>query len=343
MYLTSCGMVTAVGLSFPAATAALRAGIAGFAETPFCDQEGKPIIGAAVPLSPEGQWESERLLPMLVPAVRECLGDMLQDSADIPLILCLSEPGFPGRRPMLDAWLIGALQAEMQIQFHPDSSVIAEGRAGAAAALERARSLLQRSNVKACLIAGADSFLNYETLAAYEEMGRLRRESNPDGIIPGEAAAAVLVAISPSPQSGWPAVQIAGIGGSKEAALITSDAPNVGEGLAQAIKAALVAAQLEMIDIDWRISDLTGERYGFRETNYALAKLLRGRKEFLHLWHCMDSLGDTGATAGICMLVRAMAAFLKHYDFGPNVLCQSSAESGQRAAVVLKNLTATGH
>jgi 3-oxoacyl-[acyl-carrier-protein] synthase-1 len=338
MYVTSCGMLTPVGLTFPAATAAMRAGIAGFTETSFHDGSGKPVIGAAVPLEAEGFLGPERLLHMLVPAVRECLGERgLAHAPKVALILCLSEPQFPGRMPVLDTWLPRALQKELGVSFHAQSGVLAEGRAGAIAAVEIARALLAGREVSACLIAGVDSYFQDEALGAYARGRRLKTEKNPDGIIPGEAAAAILLSLSPPPADRpWPIVQIASTGLSHEPVSPTSNEPILGIGLADAVKKALAASGLAMTDIDLRISDLTGERYGFRETNYAVARVLRGRKEFLHLWHCMDSIGDTGAAAGPCMLARAVAAFAKGYAPGPNILCQSSAESGRRAAAVLR-------
>jgi 3-oxoacyl-[acyl-carrier-protein] synthase-1 len=337
MYVVSCGMVTPVGLTFPAATAAMRAGIAAFAEAPFHDHSGQPVIGATVPIVAEGYLGPERLLHLLLPAVRECLGKRgLANMASIPLILCLSEAGFPGRMPLLDTWLLQNLRLELSVNFHPASGIIAEGRAGVIMALDIARDLLGHGGVSACLIAAVDSYLQGEVLGTYARCGRLKTHRNPDGIIPGEAAAALLLSTSPPPATrAWPSILIAGTGFSHEPVSPTSDQPILGVGLATAVKGALGAAGFTMTQIDFRISDLTGERYGFKETNYAVAKVLRGRKEFLPIWHCMDSIGDTGAAAGACMLGRAVAAFAKGYAPGPNVLCQSSAESGRRSAAVL--------
>ncbi len=344
MYLRSCGMVTPVGLDFPAATAAMRAGIAAFAETPFVVQSGRPVIGAAVPIVADGYLRAERLLHLLVPAIRECLSDRGLAGADrIALILCLSEPDFPGRMPVLDSWLLQNLRSELVVRFHPASGVLAEGRAGAVMALDTARELLRDKTVAACLIAGVDSYLQADVLESYARRQRLKTNRNPDGIIPGEAAAAVLVAASPPPETSvWPQVEVAGTGLSHEPVLPESEQPVLGVGLADAVKHALAAAGLAMTEIDLRISDLTGERYSFKETNYAVARVLRGRKEFLHLWHCMDSIGDTGAAAGLCMLGRALAALAKGYAPGPHILCQSSAESGRRGAAILRHVPPAG-
>ena len=50
----------------------------------------------------------------------------------------------------------------------------------------------------------------------------------------------------------------------------------------------------------------------------------------------MDSIGDSGAASGFCLFAIAMAALAKGYAPGPILLCQMSAESGRRAAVIVR-------
>jgi 3-oxoacyl-[acyl-carrier-protein] synthase-1 len=110
----------------------------------------------------------------------------------------------------------------------------------------------------------------------------------------------------------------------------------LGLGLASALRAALHEAELDIADAACRLSDLTGEKYFFLEANYALGRLLRRRKPEFPLWHPMDSIGDSGAAAGFCLLAIAMAALTQGYAPGPILLCQMSAESGRRAAVIVR-------
>jgi hypothetical protein len=53
LYVTCLGLICAVGLTPESAGAAMRAGIAGFEELPYFDDDGEPVIGAMVPSLPK--------------------------------------------------------------------------------------------------------------------------------------------------------------------------------------------------------------------------------------------------------------------------------------------------
>jgi 3-oxoacyl-[acyl-carrier-protein] synthase-1 len=337
MYLVACGLVTPVGLSFPAATAALRAGVAAFNELPYHDGLGKPAIGAEIPEIAEGWRGTERLARFLIPAIRECLDEgKIPDAASVPIVINLAERDAPGRSVELDDRLSTMLAEGLGGRLHPSSVLLREGRVGAAQALAIARGILARGG-KQCLIAGVDSLINAQALAYFADRDRLKTEVNPDGLIPGEAAGAVLLDAAPSTRGG-PVVEIAGIGFGQEQVRPESDDTVLGVGLASAIKAALEDAGIDIADAACRLSDLTGEKYFFLEANYALGRLLRRRKVEFPLWHPMDSIGDSGAAAGFCLLAVAMAAIAKGYAPGTVLLCQMSAESGRRAAVIVRGI-----
>ena len=92
--------------------------------------------------------------------------------------------------------------------------------------------------------------------------------------------------------------------------------------------------------MDWRISDVTGEQYGFKELPLVEGRLMRTvRKESQELWHGADSIGDVGAAAGITQLVMADAAFRKEYAPGDRAICFCSSVPGDRAAAVLQRVS----
>lgn len=335
MYLTACGLVTPVGLSFPAATAAIRGGITAFAEVPYHDGLGKPVIGAEIPAVADGWRGAERLSRLLATAVMECLERAdVPDPASLPIIINLAEEDAPGRPASLSRQLPLMLADRLGFRFHARSMVLRDGRVGAAEALAIARKLFAEG-FRRCVIAGVDSLISAEALAALADVERLKTEANPDGLMPGEAACAVLIDAAPHTH-GHPAIQVVGIGFGQEQVRPESDEPVLGLGLASALKGALHEANLDVADAACRISDVTGEKYYFLETNYALGRLLRRRKPDFPLWHPMDSIGDSGAAAGFCLLAIAMAALGKGYAPGPILLCQMSAESGRRGAVVVR-------
>jgi 3-oxoacyl-[acyl-carrier-protein] synthase-1 len=338
MYLISAGTACSVGLNAATACAAIRAGIAKFDELPYRDNGDVPIVGAIVKSLPAGITRTARLVELLRVALADCLRNERADTFTmIPLLVGLSEPGRPGGAdPNISNTIIDNIERQLGFQFHPTlSRVIAKGHTAGLQGLSVARQLLRDADVSACIVCATDSYINASSLLWLEQDWRLKKTNNSDGVIPGEAAAAVFLEadkISPRKCN----VKISGLGFGYESANLLSDEPLLGLGLAEAARNALADAGIQMDGIDFRLSDVTGESYGFKEQTLALARLLRARKEEFPIWHCADSIGDTGASAGICQLVIAFDAFLKRYAPGSRAMCFTSSISGDRAVAVLQ-------
>ena len=76
-------------------------------------------------------------------------------------------------------------------------ALIGGGHAGTAAALEQASVLLERRAADRVLVVAADSILDDLSLGWLLDNGRLHSDDTPTGLIPGEAAAAVLLEPAP--------------------------------------------------------------------------------------------------------------------------------------------------
>ena len=334
--ILGAGMMTGVGLTAEASCAAIRCGIDNFQETRFMGDGGEWLLGCEVPL--EQPWRGQtKLVKMLAGPLRECL-DLLPGvpPRDIPLLLNLAERDRPGRLDGLSNSFYHALTQEIGSHFHRDSQLIAGGRVGGALALQRARELLYRAEEPHAhvLVAGVDSLLVGPTLNAYLERNRLLTAENSNGFIPGEAGAVVLLSRPRSDRPG--ALLCSGLGFATEMATIDSEEPLRAEGLVQAIKAALGDAGRDMADMDFRLTDVSGEHYVFKEAALALTRVLRERKEEFDIWHPADCIGEVGAAALPCMLGVAMFAARKDYVPGPSILCHLGNDDGQRAALVVQ-------
>jgi 3-oxoacyl-[acyl-carrier-protein] synthase-1 len=329
------GMVTGVGLNSPSSCAAIRCAIDNFSETRFMDSGGEWIIGSQVPL--EQPWRGlPKLVHMAVPAIRECLvnvGDVRPEM--IPLLLCVAEKERPGRLQGLDDQLFHDIEAELGVHFHPHSGVIARGRVAGALAMADARRLVYEERLPYCLIAGTDTFLVAATLKAYEEKDRLLTSKNSNGFIPGEAGAAVL--IGPPSREPEKEVLCVGIGMGQEKAIIDSEEPLRGDGLTAAFKSAFADAGCTIDDVDFRIADVNGEQYCFKEAALALTRTIRVIKHGFDIWHPADCIGEVGAAAGACALGVALAAARKHYAVGRGPLCHFASDDGERVALVLSS------
>jgi len=197
-----------------------------------------------------------------------------------------------------------------------------------------ARQILESSSIRHVLIAACDSLLVGTTLAELDSNNRLLTAANSNGFVPGEAAGAVLVSRD---ELGESPIRCVGIGVARETATIVSDEPLRGEGLTQAVRNALHDASCAMHDVDFRITDNSGEHYYFKEAALLLSKTLRQRKEVFDIWHPADCIGEVGAAAGTAALAVAVMSARKGYSPGPSVLVHASGDSGTRAAFVLRH------
>ncbi|NUO79945.1 hypothetical protein HUU05_07700 [candidate division KSB1 bacterium] len=329
------GMVTGVGLNAPASCAAIRAALDNFEETRFMDKGGEWIIGCQVPL--EQPWRGrKKLLHLVVPAMQECLSDFKNIPAEhIPLLLCVAEKERPGRLSDLDNVFFEEVQTELGLRFHPESMLLAGGHVSGVLAVKRARDLIYNQRVPMCLIAGVDSFLVGPTLAAYEEKDRLLTSKNSNGFIPGEAGCAVLL----GPASFTPKAQLfcLGLGFGREKATIDSEEPLRADGLVAAFKAVLADSGCTMDDVDFRITDISGEQYHFKEASLAASRTIRNLKPEFDLWHPADCIGEVGAAIVPCVIGVALAAARKNYLLGKGMLCHFGNDSGERATMILRS------
>ncbi|MCH8043923.1 MAG: 3-oxoacyl-ACP synthase [Planctomycetes bacterium] len=337
MYLTSAGMVCPVGLSASAACAAMRAGVAMFEELSYRDNMREPVVGAMV-ASLDIQLEPGlRLTELLSTAIADCLPEEVAEPLDsVPLLVGLAETDRPGGQASLADSIIGDVERKLGVRFHPDRScTIARGHVSGFVALRKAREMLKDSAIPACLLCGVDSYLNASSLSWLDQQWRLKTSDNSDGVIPGEAAAAIYVRRQPTSATGT-VVEVIGLGAARESATVLSEEPLLGLGLTDAARAALAEAKLEMHEIDFRLSDVTGESYGFKEQALALSRLMRARREELPIWHSADCIGDCGAAAGVGQLVIARESFIKDYAPGDHAACYTSSVPGDRAVTVLR-------
>lgn len=329
--IVGTGLVTSVGLDAASTCAALRARLTNPTDTHFIDSAGRWIAGHQVRL-PQAHRGLGKLAAMASMAIREALAGRPQDSwSELPLLLCIAEATRPGRLPELDSQLFVAIQDQLGARFSPHSAVLAQGRIGVAAALARARALLEQQVARQVLVVAADSLLQGASLAHYDQSRRLLTESNTDGFIPGEGAGALLVGAPEGPHQ----LRCTGLGFASETAHIESGEPLRAEGLTRAMQQALAEAGVAMHELDFRIADVSGEQYYFKEASLAMSRSMRVLKEEFELWHPAECIGETGALSGIGVIALAEAACRKSYAKGPAIMAHWSNDNGLRAAATL--------
>jgi 3-oxoacyl-[acyl-carrier-protein] synthase-1 len=332
LVIMGSGMISGVGLNAPASCAAIRCGIDNIQETRFMASSGEWIMGSSVPL--EKPWRgTKKLSKMLASVLQECISsEPMFTLEETPVLLCLAENDRPGRLADLEERIILETQEEIGVRFNEKSALISHGRVGLGAALQQARRLIYRENIPRLIIAGVDSLLVGSTLSAYEEQEQLLTSLNSNGFVPGEAAAAVLV--GPELAGDEPQLLCLGVGTGIEKATEQSELPLRADGLVQAVKAALAEAGLALGAMDFRITDVSGGQYSFKEANLALTRILRKRKEDFDIWHPADCIGEVGAAIGVVIMTVCLDATRKTYALGNNILCHLANNNGRRVAII---------
>jgi 3-oxoacyl-[acyl-carrier-protein] synthase-1 len=332
MYVSCLGLACPVGLTVESAAAAMRAGIDAFAELPYIDESGEPVVGATVPGIPSDARRRTRLVALLQSAFAGAL-DRLREITrpeDVPLLLCTAE--LKGREHEFAGIAQEAAQLSGARFRREGSRHIPGGAVAPFQALLDARSLIAQGVAPMYIVAAADTLVDGGTLEALQASRRLKCSAESDGIIPGEAAAVLIVSSRPLIDR---TMMVVGLGVGRESATVLNDEPLLGKGLSAAVAAALAEAGLAMHDIDFRLSDVAGESYAFEELALAQARLMRQTRTGQPLWHPASSVGDCGAANGMLQLALAQEAFARRYAPGRTALAHSGEPTGARAAAVL--------
>lgn len=339
MKIVAMGMSCALGLRWQNASAAVRAGLAAFEELDYVDDDGEPLIGAPLERLDElldRPIYRARATQLLAWALEQALdGIPIVERGHIPVVLVLPsmDSGSPPPREIVVEALRTCPIPVLGLSPGMVAVVPAQGSSAGFHALDWARAYLDQADL--CLVAAADSLIGAHPLAKLARQRRLLTERNPDGVIPGEGAAALLLARGPDRAL----AEIRGLGFDREPGLPSNDVPLRAEGVLGAARRALSAAGWEAGSLDVRISDAAGEGYAFKEQALLLARLLREPKHELPLWLPAVCLGDMGAAAGLAGVVLAAEAIACQQGPGPRTICFAGDSEGERAAVVLTTPT----
>jgi 3-oxoacyl-[acyl-carrier-protein] synthase-1 len=334
--IKAAGMVTADGFNFPASAAAMRAGIRNVTRTNLWDaRSGEYVAAGKVPL-PQWWVGLGKLAELAAPAIQECLqAAQPVPPAQIPVLLGVSGPDRPFRFPDLDQNILGEIEHRLGIQLHSASRVIPRDHVSVVVALREAGELLKAKVAPCCVVAAVDSLIQQELLEHYLTRRRILTPTNSNGFSPGEAGSALLVA--PATEAPTGELQVLGMGLAREQATIESEEPLKGHGLTLAIRVAFAESKLTIQEMQYRITDLNGEHYKFKEMTLAMMRYERKPKaKLFDLWHPIEFIGDVGAAIGPVVFGVGLHASTKGYGVGPTILCTFGNDDGERATAVVR-------
>ena len=321
---------TAIGLTSPSTAAAVRCGVAGFAEYPAAsDLVNKPAIVAGPP--------GIAALHDPVEAMAEMANAVLAQFSNvdsIPIVLVL-----PEERPGLGRDLAARVAAAVTERFPSCRITLASGggHAGFAIALQQTQTFLDRNPASVLALVGVDSYLHRETIGWLDKHRQLHATYNAWGFIPGAAAGGCLVC---HPQfirsrSAPPLAVIEAFATDQEEVPIKSEGVCLGLGMTRIVQ-TMLAGQPEGAVFDTLYCDLNGESYRADELGFMLMRLGRRFLSTSDFMAPADCWGDVGAASLPLYITLASEAAAREYSRGPVSLLLAGSESGLRAGIRLR-------
>jgi len=347
--ITAMGARTAVGNDAVQTAAAVRAGINRFARWEALPDEFDGEAGVNAAFLPEdlgdAPWvaKAEDLAPM---PIHEALWQaelydfvaarQARPQLKLAAYVATPYPDRPGVSP--DAYRLFAIEAREHCiaparadQVH----LISGEHAAGLIALARAVADLRSGAADIAVVGAVDSLLHGEFLRALAAAGRLKLPDRPTGLIPGEAAAVLVLERARDAQArgARPLGRLGAVAVDQEKIPLGPEHPIRAEAASRAVQSALQEGESGgAADIHRIIVDLTGERWRSLEWSLVETRCLGGMPRGWQLWHPADCLGDVGAAGGLVHVVLALRAFARGYGGPGGVLISAAAERGERAA-----------
>lgn len=363
--VTALGMTTALGRGTVVSCAAARAGILRLTELKNLDfsgeatfgeeaLEGEPTVKGAIVRGIGDTFSGiARALMLGGPALDELLEHRpLDDSerARTGFVLNLSDHfvldaaarvGPAGPLPS-EAWqrqtagLSVRLTTPRKLAPQRGQTILRHGgNAGLVDAIRDAAALMTSNQVDRCIVGAIDSRAEAAFLQASARLRLLRTVDNPVGLIPGEAAAFLLLERPRDvARERRPAVAtIATVAAGRSSTDLLADDWRPSDGkLAEVVHLAVGAAP-----VAFAIADLNGTARRGVEWGDTLVRLVRHHR-FVAAPKLFPGLsfGDTGAAAGAVGICVAARAFARRYAPGDVAVVSLSSESGAKGAIVVQ-------
>lgn len=341
--VTGVAAISPVGLTVEQTSAAIRAGVTGLVEHPYHDvltrdpewDDEEELVGGLVPTLDPWMDAPERLLELGLTVVRDLVkttGLARRQLERAALLLALPPDADPVvAHWQLDQWFAAQLCRRAGIAACPIIRVEQSGHGAALKLIGDARELLEAGHVEHCVLVAAESYHHEARLEHLDASFQLRSERSPDGFLPGEAAAALLLerAGGVRPALGT----LVGPSIAVEPRTIEGDYASSGRGLQLAIEQLRGQAGRPA---RWVLCDLNGESYRAFEWGTVLTRLAEQLSDVQKLIHPADCVGDVGAATGGLLIACALEAFRRGYAPADEALIWCSSARGMRAAVEVR-------
>ena len=349
--VATTGARTALGRSAMQTGLLLRTGMPAMAASPLADEKGEQVTMCFDPTLDPMLVGDARAAALAIPALEEALAPLGEGirALRMELVLCLdgtSGPAAARGEPVRGAALAARVHARAR-ELAPGIAleICARGAAGAAFVLPQALDALVARRVDAILLGGIHSDYDPATIAALEAQGRLFSPTNLDALVPGEAAAFVLLTredvarrIAPRAGGGEPrlAARIAAVGTGMERATPDNDVtPFEAIGLTSAIRSAAAELEQRGMKSGWAITDHTFETRRMHEWQAMMTRTHALWGEPGVIDSPAQRIGHLGAAALPLAMALASEAWRRGYAPAPVAMALAGSDAGERGAVLL--------
>jgi 3-oxoacyl-[acyl-carrier-protein] synthase-1 len=216
--------------------------------------------------------------------------------------------------------------------------VFATGPTGFVAAVDQAMAAFQADELDACIVGGVDSLVDPAVLRFLHQAGRLKTPDDPTGLIPGEAAAFLLLR---PPRGGErdrpPLARVIACGEEQgEDPEVVERSPR-GTALAS-LMSRLVGVGAGTPETFWFLTDQNGETFRAAEWGDFVSRGAAWLQPFApeDHWCPAISFGDTGAASSALAACMAVRAYARRYAVSSTAFVIASAFEGIRAAIRLE-------
>lgn len=340
------GARTALGGTLVETAFLLRTGIAAIAASPLADAEGEQVTMCFDKALDPYLVGEERAAELAAPALAEALSQLGEEgeSLSLRLLLCLDAPRVSAVRGERGEQAAGAVVAQRlhararELSPGITLEVCARGSAGAAFALPKALEALAGRQMDALVLGGVHTDYDPEIIADLAAQGRLHGPKNLDAVIPGEAAAFVVLMRESTARRLRlePAARISGVGSATARARPDNDESVFdAKGLTTAVRAAAAELVTEQLRAGWLITDHTFESSRILEwqTMATRAHALFGSP--YHLESPAQRLGHLGAASLPLAIALAAEGWKRGYAPSAIAMALAGSEAGERGAIVL--------
>ncbi|WP_052263479.1 3-oxoacyl-ACP synthase [Geobacter pickeringii] len=283
-----------------------------------------------------GLTGSERSSALLAPALREAMAGLSSLTRDATRAWIID--GIPSGEVGAPPCPEDLLPLLSPVEYLSAGREAGTGRCLFLDRVAEAAETLREGRCETALVAAVDSLCFLPVLEGLLEGGRLLSGPNPEGIIPGEAAGAILLEREGSARKRGASIYafVSSWGQGIEPALRAGGRPSQGRGLTEAFFQAFDGLSAPGGEIGLVVGDLNGERHRALEWAVTEGRIFAPADRERQLWLPAFAVGECGAALGAVQTVVSVAALAKDTAHGKRVALYSSDDGGEKQVLCLE-------